>query len=88
MKIALRWMSNPQMEIEMDENSNTFLSDFKKDGYSQEDAYFYHFNRELIEKKRKELDLKRAALADAQKEKSHWMTCPKCGNKMSPVNLL
>lgn len=36
----------------MDETKLTFEEKLKKDGYSQEEEYFYRLNRELIEKQR------------------------------------
>jgi ribosomal protein L37AE/L43A len=86
--ISTKLAAYPGEEITMDENTSTFRTDFKRAGYSQEDAYFYRINRELIDRNRKELDLKRSSVQAAQKEKNHWMTCPKCGNKMSEKNVL
>ena len=55
-------------------------------GYSKEEEYFYKANKELIERKRRELDLERE---NAQKSAKtpHWMKCPKCGERMSEVEL-
>ena len=55
-------------------------------GYSQEEAYFYNVNKELLERKRKELDAKKAAKTD--QNSPYWMTCPKCGNSMLEVDLM
>jgi Zn-finger nucleic acid-binding protein len=62
--------------------------DFRKDGYSREEEYFYRINRELIERKRQELDAARAARREENETKAHWMRCPKCGGRMESVNLL
>ena len=61
--------------------------DFRKLGYSKEDEYFFKANQELIERRRSEMDLARAA-KEAENQKSiHWMKCPKCGSKLETINL-
>ena len=53
----------------------------------KEEEYFYKLDKELVEKKRKELDTSRAEqMAKEQKEK-HWMKCPKCGCDLEEINL-
>jgi hypothetical protein len=41
---------------------------------NQEEAYFYKLNKDLIERKRKELD---ALKSSTDSTHSHWMKCPK-----------
>jgi len=72
----------------MSENQTSLRGDLKKDGYSKEEEYFYHVNQELIESRRKVLDMKRHAHRATQEGASHWMSCPKCGKQMALVNLL
>lgn len=72
----------------MSEPTAGIRGDLKKDGYSQEELYFYRINRELIERRRRELDPKRQSHSATQESESHWLACPKCGQRMVPVNLL
>ncbi len=51
---------------------------------SPEEKYFYNLNKELIDRKRKELDANKAS---AQNTHPHWMKCPKCGSSMEEVEL-
>src|SRR4051794_11123960 len=46
-------------EIQMSANNGGLKNDLKKDGYSQEEKYFYELNKELIETRRKKLDFSR-----------------------------
>jgi hypothetical protein len=61
--------------------------DMKKLGYNKEEEYFYKQNKELIEKKRKQLDTQRAAQQRQEEVAQHWMKCPKCGHEMEEVDL-
>jgi len=56
-------------------------------GNSQEEAYFYKVNRELLERKRKELDSKNSVKTD-HTSNPHWMKCPKCGDSMEEIDLM
>jgi uncharacterized protein len=53
---------------------------------SKEEEHFYNLNKQLIERKRKELDAKRAEQKKAELKATHWMRCPKCGHQMEEVN--
>ena len=55
-------------------------------GAAEED-YFYRRNRELIEKRRKELDAKKADEEKTERKSLHWMKCPKCGGDMEEISL-
>ena len=55
-------------------------------GHSNDEEYFYRANRELIERKRRELDSDRENLPVKAKTR-HWMKCPKCGAEMSEIEL-
>lgn len=72
------------------ENSGGVMGerDLKDQGLTKEEEYFYNVNKELIERKRKDLDVQR----DEQRKKElmvkHWMCCPKCGHKMEEIELL
>ena len=58
--------------------------DLKEKGYSKEDEYFYKLNKELIERKRRELDKKK--MEEQKKAKpGHYMHCPKCGEPMEEI---
>ncbi len=61
--------------------------DVNKQGSSQEEAYFYKLNKDLIDRKRRELDSKKEAKAD-QSGSPHWMRCPKCGGSMKEIDLM
>ncbi len=52
-----------------------------------EEEFFLQHNRELIERKRKEMAAKRAELEKEAKKLQHWMKCPKCGHDMKEINL-
>jgi hypothetical protein len=62
--------------------------DLKERGYDKEEEYFYKVNKELIERKRKELDSQRAEQKKKELRMQHWMYCPKCGHQMEEVKLL
>jgi len=61
--------------------------DIKKAGYNKEEEYFYKLNKQLIEKKRKELDAQRAEQQKQGQIAQHWMKCPKCGHEMKEVDM-
>ncbi len=61
--------------------------DLKKTGYNKEEEYFYKLNKQLIEKKRKELDAQRAEQQRHAQVSQHWMKCPKCGHQMKEIDL-
>ncbi len=65
----------------------TLHDEFKKEGYSKEEQYFYKLNRELIEGRRARLDERRATRRAENETKAHWMRCPKCGSKMQNLDL-
>ena len=60
--------------------------DQDRGNYNQEEAYFYKLNKELIERRRKELDAKKIEMTD-QSNNPNWMKCPKCGDQMEEVVL-
>ncbi|MBP9707741.1 MAG: zf-TFIIB domain-containing protein [Oligoflexales bacterium] len=62
------------------------MTDISKIGYDKEEEYFYKLNKELIEKKRAQLDSSRQK--QEQKSKAFWMVCPKCGGSMQEVDVL
>ena len=53
----------------------------------REEEFFHEHNRALIERKRKEIEVKRAAMEKEAKKLQHWMKCPKCGHDMQEINL-
>jgi hypothetical protein len=55
---------------------------------SLEEAYFYKLNKELIERKRKELDSKLLAETVVHSNNPNWMKCPKCGDCMEEMELM
>ncbi len=54
-------------------------------GYNQEDAYFAEHDRELIAKKRTELDESRKIQQEKSEHGAYWMVCPKCGGQMEEL---
>ena len=62
-----------------------FIQEESKASYSQEDAYFYNIDRELIAQKRKSLDEKRK-LKNNLNILSNWMKCPKCGSILDEIS--
>ena len=56
-------------------------------GYDREAEYFHRVNKELIEKKRRELDSQRAEKETQDQKTTHWMKCPKCGSDMKEIDL-
>ena len=61
--------------------------DMTSSGYSREEEYFHKRNRELIERKRQELDRQRHERALVEGNGVHWMRCPKCGGRMQEIEL-
>ena len=59
--------------------------EIKEKGFSKEEEYFYNLNKELIEKKRKELDGKKEKQQHSELKEKHWMRCPKCGQQMEEM---
>ena len=55
--------------------------------YDQEEAYFYKLNKELLERKRSELDAKKNEMSVCSNN-PNWMKCPKCGNQMEEIELI
>ena len=55
---------------------------------SQEEAYFYTLNKELLERKRNELDAKKKDGRAVNTNNPNWMKCPKCGYDMEEIELL
>ena len=62
--------------------------DRKESGYDPEEEYFYKANKELIERKRKQLDAQRAEHKKNELKMVHWMCCPKCGHPMEEIEFL
>jgi hypothetical protein len=62
--------------------------DLKEGGLDQEEEYFYKVNKELIERKRKQLDAQRAEQRKKELKMVHWMCCPKCGHPMEEIEFL
>lgn len=67
--------------------SYSLREELKRDGYSKEEEYFYRINRDLIEKKRSELNSKRNEQESKSAQTIHWMKCPKCGSQMNKMNI-
>ena len=55
------------------------------DGYDKEEEYFHRQNRELLARKRAELDAARERQKVEALKEQHWMRCPKCGHSMEEV---
>jgi hypothetical protein len=62
-------------------------SKLDEQGYDKEEEYFFRKNRELLERKRAELDAARREQEGRQLKELHWMRCPKCGQEMSEEEL-
>jgi len=62
--------------------------DLSKTGYGREEEYFFKLNKELIEKRRKELDKARTKQEEQVQKTVHWMKCPKCGHDMKEVDMV
>jgi len=60
----------------------------KDQSFTDEEEYFYNVNKELIERKRKHLDSKRAEQRKKELQQKHWMCCPKCGHEMAEIELM
>lgn len=58
-----------------------------KAGYGQEEEYFFKLNKELIERRRRELDEERKSRQVTEQRKAHWLKCPKCGSDMRETDL-
>ena len=56
-------------------------------GYDKEEEYFFRKNRELLERKRAELDAKRREEESELLKQQHWMRCPKCGHELAEQEL-
>ena len=56
-------------------------------GYDKEEEYFFRKNRELLERKRSELDATRREQEGRQLKELHWMRCPKCGQQLAEEEL-
>lgn len=54
---------------------------------SSEEEFFHQHNRALIERKRKEVEAKRAEMEKEARKLQHWMKCPKCGHDMKEIDL-
>ena len=59
--------------------------DLKEKRYNNEEEYFYKVNKDLIERKRKELNAQRKAHHKNELKMEHWMCCPKCGHSMEEI---
>ena len=55
--------------------------------FTKEEEYFYRRNRELIEKRRKEMEAERQAIEARSSKAAYWMKCPKCGGQMEEIDL-
>ena len=62
--------------------------DVKDQSLTDEEEYFYNVNKELIERKRKDLDSNRAEQRKKELQAQHWMCCPKCGHEMAEIELM
>lgn len=62
--------------------------DVKDQSLTDEEEYFYNVNKELIERKRKDLDSNRAEQRKKELKTQHWMCCPKCGHEMAEIELM
>jgi Zn-finger nucleic acid-binding protein len=62
-------------------------SNLDDQGYDKEEEYFFRKNKELLEKKRAELDAARRQQESEQLKETHWMRCPKCGHEMGEEEL-
>lgn len=51
-------------------------------GYLKEEEYFFKKNKELLHKRRTELDRKRTQQEAEGKKQACWMICPKCGHSL------
>ena len=71
----------------MNKPSTSPREDLRREGYSKEEEYFYRINRELIRKRRQELDQKRLEQRERGLKSIHWMKCPKCGGEMKETDL-
>src|SRR5688572_21894625 len=65
------------------QSQNTIGKEELERGYSREEEYFFRQNQDLIERKRREFEQRRAGSPRPE----HWMKCPKCGAQMKEVEL-
>lgn len=68
-------------------NQASIQSQLRQEGYSKEEEYFYEANKELIERRRVELDETREKRREERLKAVHWMKCPKCGHEMKEFTL-
>ena len=61
--------------------------DLSSAGMDKEEEYFYRQNKKLIDKRRAELEEKRAEQRKRELKEQHWMRCPKCGDEMEEIDL-
>jgi Zn-finger nucleic acid-binding protein len=62
--------------------------DLKDRARDKEEEYFYKVNKELIDRKRKQLNEQRGKEQKDELKMMHWMCCPKCGHTMEEINHL
>ena len=60
--------------------------DLKKQGYSNEDEYFFRKDQEMIAQLKAKAEAERARLESENKKKDYWMRCPKCGSELKEEN--
>src|SRR5688572_19571268 len=60
----------------------TIRDDFKNQGYSKEEEYFYKKDRELLAKLRENAESRREKQEAENKKKEYWLRCPKCGSTL------
>ena len=60
--------------------------DFKSQGYSKEEEYFFKKDRELLAKLKEKSLQNRKKLEEEHKKDPSWMRCPKCGTTMVSEN--
>ena len=56
-------------------------------GYNEEERYFHEQEKELLKKKRAELDATRKANEQDAQRHEHWMKCPKCGADLQEIEM-
>ena len=63
------------------------MNDILKEGcIANEEEYFFKIDRDLLKKKRMELDACRAEQTAKERQEHHWMKCPKCGNTLEEID--
>jgi hypothetical protein len=71
------------INMHSDKNVNKPVNEaLKNAGYDAEEEFFFHLNKELIERNRRRLDEHRRQMESQERVKSHWMMCPKCGSQL------